>query len=301
MTKKLLTIIVTYNGLKWIDKCIHSVLSSTVHSDIFVVDNASTDETPDYIAEKYPSVHLIRSNKNLGFGAANNIALQYAIDNNYDYIYLLNQDAWIKKDTFEILIKTHQNHPEYGILSPLQLESDEQHFDYGFGEELSLWSSKSKVCEDLLFNRTKEVVPFPMLMAAHWLLSRECLLNVGGFSPAFYHYGEDNNYADRTWAKGYKIGVAMEAKAVHDRKNRAESEEKKLFHEFCVKVVEISNTNSSAKCVLWNYTYDILLKILFSRKKIFRRLKYYITFVSNIPKYNKIKKESRNKCAFLKG
>lgn len=71
----ILTIIVTYNGMKWIDKCIHSVISPSIKSDIFVVDNASSDGTPDYIAKNFPTVLLTRSSKNLGFGAANNIGL----------------------------------------------------------------------------------------------------------------------------------------------------------------------------------------------------------------------------------
>ena len=299
MNNSILTIIVTYNGMKWIDKCIQSVLSSTVRSDVFVIDNASTDETPDYIAVNYPSVHLIRSQKNLGFGQANNIGLQYAIDNNYDYVYLLNQDAWVKNDTFDIMISTQRNYPEYGVLSPIQLDGDESAFDFDFGEEISLWSKESKVCEDLFFDRTKEIVPFPMLMAAHWLISRKCLINVGGFSPAFFHYGEDNNYANRVWGKGFKTGVVMNAKAVHDRKGRFVSEEKKIFHEYCARVVEISNLNSSAKCVLWGYTYEIFLKILFSQKKLFPRLMNYIKFLFQVPKYIKIKNNSLKKCAFL--
>ena len=272
MSNSILTIIVTYNGMKWIDKCIQSVLSSSTHSDIFIIDNASTDNTPDYIAANYPSVHLIRSQKNLGFGQANNIGLQYALDYNYDYVYLLNQDAWVKKDTFDIMISTQKKYPEYGVLSPIQLDGDESAFDFGFGEEISLWNKESKVCEDLFFNRAKEVVPFPMLMAAHWLISRKCLINVGGFSPAFYHYGEDNNYANRVWKKGYKLGVSMNATAIHDRKNRFESDEKKIYREFCKKIVQISCFDQSVKYVIWDYTYDVLLKIYISRKHIWTRL-----------------------------
>ena len=271
----LLTIIVTFNGMKWIDRCIQSVLSSTARSDIFVIDNASTDATPDYIAEKYPTVHLYRSKKNLGFGAANNTGLQHAIDKNYDYVYLLNQDAWVKEDTFEKMILAHQKYPEYGILSPLQLQANEKHLDFNFGAILSKWDAETKVCEDLLMGQKKDVIPFPKVMAAHWLISKDCLINVGGFSPAFFHYGEDYNYADRAWHKHYKIGVVMNAIGIHDREARTESEEKKCLSEFHSKVSDICGFRMSAKEVLWNYTYETLLRIIFDRKKIFCRLNYY--------------------------
>ena len=300
MNDNFLVIIVTYNGMKWIDKCIRSVLSSTIQSDIYVVDNASTDETPDYIKQNFPTVHLTCSNKNLGFGAANNIGLQYALDNNYDYVYLLNQDAWVKEDTFEKMIFAHKQHPEYGILSPIQLEGNEKHFDKDFGEGLSKWREHAKVCEDLFFRRNLDIVPFPMIMAAHWLISRKCLEDVGGFSPAFFHYGEDNNYAERVWEKGYKLGVVMSALAIHDRENRVYSKEKICYLDFCRRIHDISGFKKSAKNVLWDYTYEMLLNILFHRKNIICKLGLYKTFLFNIPRYKKLRLASTKKCAFLK-
>lgn len=300
MADKLLVIIVTFNGMKWIDKCIHSVLSSSIKSDIFVVDNASFDGTPDYIAKNFPTVLLTRSPKNLGFGAANNIGLQYAIDKGYDYVYLLNQDAWVKEDTFEKLVSAQRKHPDYGILSPIQLDNSEEHFDFGFGWELSQWKEHSKVCENLFFKRKADIIPFNMIMAAHWLISRECLLNTGGFSPAFFHYGEDNNYAERAQQKGYKIGVAMNALAIHDRAERVVPDEKKIFFDYCLKIVEISSFSNTAKCILWNYTYDTLLNIFFLRKHILCRLKFYLKFIFGVSKFIRIKKESLKTGAFLK-
>lgn len=299
MKPKILAIIVTYNGIKWIDKCIHSALSSSIKSDIFVVDNASSDNTPDYIAKKFPQVHLVQNKKNLGFGAANNIGLQYAIDNGYDYVYLLNQDAWVKEDTFEKLVSTHKKHPEYGILSPIQLEANERHFDYNFGTNISQWSKETKVCEDLFFRREKEVISFPRIMASHWLISLDCLLNVGGFSPAFFHYGEDDNYADRSWYKGYKVGVVMNAIGIHDRESRAISPKKQSLLDFSAKVSEISGFQKSSKEILWNYSYETLLKVLFSPKNAFCSLNYYINFLRNILHFRRLRKESLKHCAFL--
>ena len=286
--------------MKWIDRCIQSVLSSSAHSDIFVIDNDSSDNTPDHIAENYPTVHLFRSEKNLGFGGANNIGLQYAIDNNYDYVYLLNQDAWVKEDTFKKMISTHLKHPEYGILSPLQFQANEKHLDFNFGAILSKWDAETKVCEDFLMGLKKDVVPFPRIMAAHWLISRDCLINVGGFSPAFFHYGEDNNYADRAWHKGYKVGVVMNAIGIHDREIRVDSDEKKCLLEFCSKISDICGFKMSTKEILWNYTYEIVLCLLFSRKLLLRRFNYYIKFLLSIRKYQKAKQNSIKQGAFLK-
>lgn len=300
MNDKILTIIVTFNGMKWIDKCIHSVLSSSVKSDIFVVDNASSDGTPDYIATNFPQVHLVKSSKNLGFGAANNIGLQHAIDNGYDYVYLLNQDAWVKEDTFEKLISIQKQHPEYGILSPMQLQPDENHFEPSFCKEISQCNNESKICEILFFQKKEYVIPYQMIMAAHWLISKDCLNTVGGFSPAFFHYGEDTNYAERARKKGYKVGICSTAKAIHDTKGRSSSEEKNIFFEYSEKIVEISGYTYSIKHVIWRYTHDFVEKTILSPRSFLRRLNYYIKFLLRIPSLLKIKKHSLEERAFLK-
>ncbi|MDE7397344.1 MAG: glycosyltransferase, partial [Muribaculum sp.] len=95
---KILSIIVTYNGMRWIDRCIKSVLDSSISTDIYVIDNFSTDNTVEHIKKMYHRVMVYETNENLGFGKANNIGLKYALDNSYDYVYLLNQDAWIEQD-----------------------------------------------------------------------------------------------------------------------------------------------------------------------------------------------------------
>lgn len=299
MDCRILTIIVTFNGMKWIDKCIHSVLSSSIKSDIFVIDNASSDNTPDYIAKNFPQVRLVKSKKNLGFGAANNIGLQHAIDNGYDYVYLLNQDAWVKEDSFEKLVSTHQKHPEYGILSPIQLEANEKHFDYNFGAIISQWNKETKTCEELFFGRKKDVLPFPRIMAAHWLISRECLRDVGGFSPAFFHYGEDFNYADRVWEKGFKVGIVPNTLGIHDRENRPTSAKKRALLDFSAMVSNFSGFKMSEKEVLWIYTYETLLKPFTNPQSFIYNIQYYLKFLFNIHQYSRKKRESMKKGAFL--
>ena len=70
--------------------------------------------------------------------------------------------------------------------------------------------------------------------------------------------------------------------------------------EFYAKVSDITGFQQSAKCVLWNYSYEILLTLLFSRKALLCKISYFKKFLLNIPKYKKIKTQSLQKCAFLK-
>ena len=102
--RKILVIIVTYNGMKWIDRCLGSVYASGMPADVIVIDNGSSDGTPEYVGKQFPEAVLISTGENHGFGKANNIGFSYALEKGYDYVYLLNQDAWIFPDTFSRLV-----------------------------------------------------------------------------------------------------------------------------------------------------------------------------------------------------
>ena len=216
MTKKILVIIATYNGMEWLPRCLGSVFSSTIKPDVFVCDNSSTDGGADYIEKNFPEVHLVRSPKNLGFARANNLGFRYALENGYDFVYLLNQDAWVMEDTFEKILSAFDV-DEWGLVSPLQMKPDLTTPDRRF---IKHYHGP--------MNGTEEIQPVRFVMAAHWMISSECLRGVGFFSPAFIHYGEDNNFCDRVRFHRFKVGVLPSAMAVHDRQARKRTIEQRV-------------------------------------------------------------------------
>lgn len=203
---KILVIIVTYNAHQWIRQCLSSV--DVNKYAVLVVDNASEDDTVDIIRESYSEVELICSKTNLGFGKANNIGLQKAIDEAYDYVLLLNQDAWLEEDTLDRLVTCMKQNTEYGIISPLQYNSIEGRIESLFNRYLI----KNNIDINL---QTLQSVDF--VNAAIWLISRETIELVGAFDPIFPHYGEDNDYVYRLHYWNKKIGVDTSTKSYHDR------------------------------------------------------------------------------------
>lgn len=238
---QILVIIVTYNAMKWVENCFDSLRNSTVKPDVFVVDNGSDDGTQWHIQNYYPEVMFLQNNENSGFGKANNIGLQYALEKKYDYIYLLNQDAWVLEDTFQKLINFSHRNPEYGVLSPFQMNSDLKHIDQDFIKNVMCWESNHYISSDLYNQQLKEVYPVTEVMAAHWFITRECLLKVGGFSPSFPHYGEDNNYADRMHYWGLKLGIIPSLRVVHDRGERVINDKSKMHFQYTSLIRMMSN------------------------------------------------------------
>lgn len=237
---KVLTIIVTFNAMQWAERCFISLTKSTIPLDVFVVDNGSTDGTQDFVKIKFPYFNFIQSRDNLGFGRANNIGLRYALDNGYDYVYLLNQDAWIQPNTIEELIKISVRNPEYGILSPFQMNKDLIHIDKAFAESVCGYKSNPDILNDFFNDTINVVYSASNVMAAHWFMTRQCIEKVGGFSLTFEHYCEDNNYEDRMLYWGLKMGVVPSLRVVHDREFREYSSQKKIYLSYSGILREIS-------------------------------------------------------------
>jgi len=209
MEKRVLFVIVTYNGKHWLDRC----LGSCGGGDIYVYDNASSDGSADYVAEHFPSAHLVRGEENLGFSRPNNLGMQYALDNGYDYVYLLNQDAWLEEGALEKMLIYAGSHPECGLFSPIQMTDGYTALDRQFAKAM------------------KGGVKF--VMAAHWLIPCPVLRRVGLFNEELFpHWGQDDDWCRRLHFCGYKIGIVCGARAVHDRAYREELVEKRVKRDY---------------------------------------------------------------------
>lgn len=240
---KLLVVIVTFNGRKWLDKCLGSVAGA----DLFVVDNASSDGSADWVAEHFPEAILIRNKENTGFSAANNLGMQYALDNGYDFVYLLNQDAWVLPDTFEKLTAAFEAHPDYGILSPMQLRGDGEAMDYQFSK-LYLKSA-----------RDGDIRRVSRVMAAHWMIRCEALRKTGLFLDLFPIYGQDDNLCHRMMHEGYCTGIVPQATAIHDRAQRGEDKAKIIYRNYYMgSLVRLHNPNLP-RWAAWAYIIPFTL------------------------------------------
>ena len=227
--------------------------------------------------------------ENYGFGKANNIGLEYALANGYDYVYLLNQDAWVFPDTFGRLLDAHDAHPEYGILSPVQMTASMERPDPRFkvkclDKELSAYESG-------------RIYDVDFVMAAHWLVSRRCILSTGGFSPAFRHYGEDDNFIHRALWKGFKIGFLAGAYAVHDRELRSTPKHAAMRLKCVASVVKLSNPSSCLPFRLVMQPLELLaIAVRYMSSDV---LKFIPSFVASCPKIVKLRRESLEEGAFL--
>lgn len=213
---KIFVIIVTYKGHQWYERCFTSLRNSEYPVQTIVIDNASNDGTVEYIREHFPEIHLIESKENLGFGRANNLGMRYALDHGCDYVFLLNQDAWVETNTLGELVRIHQTYPNYGLLSPMHINAEKDHLN------ILLDDSKLnyELLSDLYFKTPKDVYTITYANAAAWLLPRKTLETIGGFCPMFFYCGEDDDYMNRLKFHKIQMGICPSFRIVHDSKYR---------------------------------------------------------------------------------
>lgn len=278
---KVSVIIVTYNAMKWAEKCFSSLKSSTVPVTCIVIDNGSTDGTQYFIQTHFPEIDFIQSEKNLGFGKANNIGIEKAYKNGSDFFYLMNQDAWIYPDSLEKLLTAYERHPnrkEIGILSPMHLDGSEQFLDIFLDKYIAHNFEKTRLISDLYFQQLKPLYEMNFINAAHWLIPRSTIETIGGFNPYFFHYGEDVEYVNRVHFHQKKILLVPDSKVIHDGKQNLRKVDLKIYEDLSIET----------KMINPNLPNAIIFEKKSLRKSILKNL-----LTGNIPEYKKLLEKYR--------
>jgi len=304
-------VVVTYNGSQWIRQCLGSLLRSSFPLNIIVVDNNSKDDTVEIIREDFAQVDLILCSENLGFGKANNVGISKAISRDAEFVFLLNQDAWVEADTVEKLITALQKNAQYGTVSPLHYAASGKNLDKGFHNYLLREYSQNEI-DVFIDHRSSEIKEISFANAAAWLISRRCLEKVGGFNPLFFLYGEDNEYVNRLKFHDFKLGILPGSKMYHDREARDESSsfesQIRITRYYQIKmIVRLTDANQRfvlAQLFAWIWLSKETLFHLFWKGRLFalpaffKIFFYSISMISTVVEMrNKI--ETKNSFLFL--
>lgn len=301
---RLAVVIVTFNGRKWIDKCLLSLVKNPIPLDVIVVDNKSTDTTVSYVREHFPQVHLITSEQNLGFGKANNRGIKEAMLRNADYVFLLNQDAWVEENTIKHLVDIAEKNTAYGILSGIHLSGDKSQLDYSFSKYLAPEWCPSFL-SDLYLKREnlQDIYEIAFVNAAAWLIRKECIQTVGGFDPLFHHYGEDVDYIQRLCYHGYKVGICPEVTISHDRNNNpheiklSSSTKHRMFMQLLYVMKDIRYSLPKMYWVSISRSFKNFVESLFNRdmKKASDAISLIFEATGHLTKIYKSRKKSKKK------
>jgi GT2 family glycosyltransferase len=216
-TYELSIVIVSYNTKDLLRECLQSVHREAggLSTEIFVVDNNSSDGSPLMVEIEFPEVKVIRSTINLGFGAANNLALEAAQGR---YIVLLNSDAFLSAGSLRTA-RDHMNaHPRVALAGARLVGRDfswqpsARMFPHVITDALVLTGLAAKYPKSRFFGHFDRTWADPLQPSqADWvpgafaIIRVEVLHEVGFFDPRFFMYGEEVDLCRRIKEAGHEI------------------------------------------------------------------------------------------------
>jgi N-acetylglucosaminyl-diphospho-decaprenol L-rhamnosyltransferase len=223
---KLSIVLITYNFAQLVTRSISSVLENTGIQDyeIIVVDNASTDGTPETIRAAFPQIQLIENATNTGFSRACNQATRLARG---EYIVLLNSDCFLRNDTFGRMLNYMEGKPEVGIVGARLLNPDlspqgsSRRFLSLVGEFCATLPYVNKLpiqCfhRDLLTaKKTSLAILVDYVSGACFMFRRSTFDTIGGFDERFFMYSEEEEFCYRARRAGILTAYVPSAEALH--------------------------------------------------------------------------------------
>jgi GT2 family glycosyltransferase len=213
-------VIVTYDGLPWVEQCLDSVAGE----EVVVVDNGSRDGTAGFVRERYPDVRVVEA-ENRGLGASWNIGIRKTRSR---YVLLLNADAWLSDDALARLVAFADTRGRAAVVGPRLLNQDGslQRSVRGFP---TLW----RLATEYLFLRRlapgtsalnafyaggfdhDEVREVEVVMGACMLVRRAAIDEVGPLDEDFFLFSEETDWCYRFRQAGWEVVFFPGAECVH--------------------------------------------------------------------------------------
>lgn len=206
-------IIVNFNGGAYISRCVDSLIGQTYSSfEAIIVDNGSTDNSLELLKNLDRRFLLIALNRNAGFAAANNVAIERA---NTEWIATLNPDAFPREDWLEKLMEGAARHPRIAMFGSVQVQDRNPALLDGIGDVYSgfgiFWRGSYGQASSIIPSDGEIFTP----CAAAALYRSSAIREVDGFDENFFCYCEDVDLGFRLRLRGHRCLLVRDAIVSH--------------------------------------------------------------------------------------
>ena len=207
-------IIVNYNSGALVSRCLKSLSEQTLCADeLVVVDNASTDAESRSMLDAITNATVIRSDLNLGYGGAINLAVQKLTTT--DYIVCLNPDAFPEPDWLEAIVNAADSHPDHGSFASLMLREDDISIVDGAGDELHFTGIPWRRFHKRTLPDNLQTEPVFSACAGAALYRTSLFNQLGGFDERYFMYVEDIDLGFRLQLAGHPCLLVSDAIVHH--------------------------------------------------------------------------------------
>ena len=270
---KLSVVIVSYNVKYHLEQCIRSVIKASegLDADIWVVDNASSDNSVGYLQANFPDVNFISNTENVGFSKANNQAIRKSKG---EYVLLLNPDTIVAEDTLKGCVEFLDAHPQVGATGVRMLNADgtfapesRRGLPTPFTSFCKMTGLSSLFPKSRIFGRyymkyldENKANPVEVLSGAFNMLRRKALDQIGLLDEDFFMYGEDIDLSYRMLIGGWQ-NYYLPYNILHYKGESTEKSSFRYVHVFYNAMLIFFNKHFGKKYLLVGYL--IRLAVIF--------------------------------------
>ena len=209
-------VVLAWNSVETIGRCLASVFDSDESSTVIVVDNGSSDGTQEFVRERYPAAQLIETGENLGYAGGNNFALRSDLLAGHEYALVLNPDAYLHPSAIRTLRTRMDVATTVGASSPIIYYADSDVVWYG-GSEIR-WTDGATLQlhqDERVPNLPRHPRPTGRVNGCALMLRMAAFSAVGGFDEDYFLYYEETDLSVRLLEQGWHLELVPEAVCWH--------------------------------------------------------------------------------------
>lgn len=218
--KKIAVVILNWNGAKLLEQFLPSVMAYSEEANIYVADNASTDDSIEIIKTKFPQVTIIQNDGNYGFANGYNVALQQVEE---DYYALVNSDVEVTEHWLVPVLKIFDNEANIGIIQPKILDyKNKDYFEYagaagGFIDQYGYPYCRGRIFETIekdngQYNDETEIF---WASGACFFIRKDIYRTLNGFDGDFFAHQEEIDLCWRAFNLGFKVKYTSKSVVYH--------------------------------------------------------------------------------------
>lgn len=220
-------VICNYNKCDYVLGCIQSVLESkTDDYDLYVVDNASTDDSAEKIQELYGDrLNLIVNEENLGGSGGFNTGIRKVVSAGYKYVWCLDNDVLVDEEALTYLVKFLDEHEETGMVGSkvYHMENPDYVQQFGITIDFNELCVEAKYLNEFEDGTMPEVVYSDAVAACSVLVRTSLIKEIGPMPEANFLYWDDTEWGYRCNRAGYKVASYGKSKVLHAMGAKKES------------------------------------------------------------------------------
>ena len=251
--------ILNFNGLEWLPGLLTSIArSDAANCPIYLIDNASSDDSIAYVRKTWPDVTVIRNDCNLGYSAAYNRVLPTLFES-FDWVCLMNTDTLVSKCWLTPVGDVVHRHRRIGIAGPGFAAWDSENAS-------QFMLARSPLAAGELGVSDSQPVDVDWVEGSIMFISRDCYQQVGGLNEVFFMYWEDADICRTARMLGWRIVVIPASVCRHFESGSSASEHPLKLQNHLVFVL-INPTSG----ILWNLLRMFRLVLTYSKKSLLER------------------------------